>query len=401
MPDLLLMSRVLSTLPPEYFEFKSIWESVPMEDRTIDKLIERLRLIEMRLPSRSGETAALLTKRKEKLRKEQQNSFKCFKCKSPGHLARNCGKKSGRNQDQDEDVHSSNGSETGELHGIALVCESDIPESESWIADTACSQHMTYSKKFYHSYQPFEKPIDIRVGNGDVIRAHGKGNINVEMFVDGRWQSNYLTEVWYVPELGRNLLSVGASACKDVLFIANKNGCMLKKNEKVLATGRKLESNLYVMHMKCALSKQNKKKQTPATEKRIIEYSMRRRDNQDLEDDLEISDLRDRQTKIIVHGGGDGSRNMAEIVRRMENTSGAGNISVETDRQLRDRSTLNRPERYASVMLAVQAESDSSGDNSWWDMRKMKNFEGKIERSKRFCNVWEFPQLTTTRRQHF
>ncbi|KAF6216017.1 hypothetical protein GE061_000354 [Apolygus lucorum] len=207
MPDLLLMSRVLSTLPPEYFEFKSLWESVPMEDRTIDKLIERLRLIEMRLPSRSSETAALLTKRKEKLRKEQQNSFKSFESKSPGHLAGKCRKKSGRNHDQEEDWRSSKGFETGELHGIALVCESHIPELESWIADTACCQHMTYSKKFYHSYQPFDKPIDTRVGNEDVIRAHGKGNINVEMLVDGRWQSNYLTEVWYVPELGRNLLS--------------------------------------------------------------------------------------------------------------------------------------------------------------------------------------------------
>uniref|UniRef100_A0A5S6QGJ6 DUF4219 domain-containing protein n=1 Tax=Trichuris muris TaxID=70415 RepID=A0A5S6QGJ6_TRIMR len=47
LPDLLLMSRILSTLPQEYFEFKSVWESVSVADRSVNLLIEPLRLIEM------------------------------------------------------------------------------------------------------------------------------------------------------------------------------------------------------------------------------------------------------------------------------------------------------------------------------------------------------------------
>ncbi|GFT25669.1 uncharacterized protein NPIL_524931 [Nephila pilipes] len=45
----LLMSRIMSTLPSEYFEFKSVWELVPIEERSVNKLTERLHLIEMRL----------------------------------------------------------------------------------------------------------------------------------------------------------------------------------------------------------------------------------------------------------------------------------------------------------------------------------------------------------------
>lgn len=57
LPDLLLMSRVMSTLPHEYFEFKSVWESIPIDERTVNKLTERLRLIEMRLPPKQLSSA--------------------------------------------------------------------------------------------------------------------------------------------------------------------------------------------------------------------------------------------------------------------------------------------------------------------------------------------------------
>ncbi|GFS78905.1 retrovirus-related Pol polyprotein from transposon TNT 1-94 [Trichonephila clavipes] len=60
LPDLLLMSRIISTLSSEYFEFKSVWQSVPIEERSVNKLTERLRLIEMRLPSKSTDSIALV-----------------------------------------------------------------------------------------------------------------------------------------------------------------------------------------------------------------------------------------------------------------------------------------------------------------------------------------------------
>nr|XP_015921374.2 uncharacterized protein LOC107450151 [Parasteatoda tepidariorum] len=63
LPNLLLMSRIMSTLPCEYFEFKSAWESIPIEDRSINMLTERLRLIEMGWqPKKSDSTAFLVEK---------------------------------------------------------------------------------------------------------------------------------------------------------------------------------------------------------------------------------------------------------------------------------------------------------------------------------------------------
>ncbi|GFV74331.1 CCHC-type domain-containing protein [Trichonephila clavipes] len=70
--DLLLMSRIMSTLPSEYFEFKSVWESVPIEERSVYKLTKRLRLIEMRQPSKSADSTVLVATRKNIFKKHEK-----------------------------------------------------------------------------------------------------------------------------------------------------------------------------------------------------------------------------------------------------------------------------------------------------------------------------------------
>ncbi|GFQ99810.1 CCHC-type domain-containing protein [Trichonephila clavata] len=85
LPDLLLMNRIMPTLPSKYFEFKSVWESVPIEERSVNILTERLRLIEMRLPSKSTDSTALVGTRKKVFTKPER---KCYVCRKPGHLAK-------------------------------------------------------------------------------------------------------------------------------------------------------------------------------------------------------------------------------------------------------------------------------------------------------------------------
>ncbi|EZA59743.1 hypothetical protein X777_16224, partial [Ooceraea biroi] len=81
LPELLLLSRIMSTLPSEYFEFKNVWESVPIQDRTVNLFLERLRLIEMRLPestkTESGAALSIKTKGKD-IKKKFRKSIRCF-----------------------------------------------------------------------------------------------------------------------------------------------------------------------------------------------------------------------------------------------------------------------------------------------------------------------------------
>jgi hypothetical protein len=41
--------RILSTLPEDYFAFRTTWESVPIEERSVEYLLEHLSMVEMRL----------------------------------------------------------------------------------------------------------------------------------------------------------------------------------------------------------------------------------------------------------------------------------------------------------------------------------------------------------------
>ncbi|GFR03241.1 uncharacterized protein TNCT_173961 [Trichonephila clavata] len=85
------MSRFMSTLPSEYFEFKNVWESVPIEEKSVNKLTERLRLIEMRLPSKSTDSTALVATRKKVFKKPER---KCYVCRiSQVILLRTVGRK--------------------------------------------------------------------------------------------------------------------------------------------------------------------------------------------------------------------------------------------------------------------------------------------------------------------
>ncbi|CAB0013264.1 unnamed protein product, partial [Nesidiocoris tenuis] len=147
MPDLVLMSRVMSTLPQQYFEFKSVWESVPVEDRTIEKLTERLRLIEMRLPNKTDDSSALATnagakpkwnKRKGKQKKPPHDSDDSFRS----------GSERQKRQPKEENLRRPK----QPTRNDALLCEIDSDDdvtyrcdlsrglsSDSWIADSACS----------------------------------------------------------------------------------------------------------------------------------------------------------------------------------------------------------------------------------------------------------------------
>ncbi|KFD59242.1 hypothetical protein M514_28579, partial [Trichuris suis] len=142
LPDLLLMSRILSTLPQEYFEFKSVWESVPVSDRSVNLLVERLRLIEMRLPDKT-----LIKKRNKK------RGRKCFNCHQNGHFAKSCPIRQNGNKEQ---VRQFKGGETFFCYRV----EGNSDASAAWLADSGASHHMTWNKKYFTKYVPFPQHVE-------------------------------------------------------------------------------------------------------------------------------------------------------------------------------------------------------------------------------------------------
>ncbi|KMQ86059.1 retrovirus-related pol polyprotein from transposon tnt 1-94 [Lasius niger] len=264
LPEILLTSRIMSTLPSQYFEFKSVWESVPVETRTVNLLLERLRLIEQRLPVNKGETEALLVKSGNKRQTEHRTKEnihkkerKCFICHETGHQAKHCPEKSKKKKQTDSKKNlKTEGSafvaitDRNNDKGAFYIFEDSIVEQDAWLADSGASTHMTSCEKHFVMYEAFPTPKAVQVGNKDVILAYGKGAINVEMKIKGIWYRNHLLDVWYVPKIGRNLFSISQNINRGFSFKADRRGCIFIKDGKVRLVGRKTSNNLYALQMR-------------------------------------------------------------------------------------------------------------------------------------------------------
>jgi hypothetical protein len=73
--------------------------------------------------------------------------------------------------------------------------------STDYVVDSGATHHMVHSKSNLANIRPLSKPVHITVGNGETISAEVVGNLAFRHIT--------LKDVLYVPNLGRNLLSVG------------------------------------------------------------------------------------------------------------------------------------------------------------------------------------------------
>ncbi|KAK9703500.1 Zinc knuckle [Popillia japonica] len=91
----MVISKILSTLPDNYKHFRTAWELIPTEERTLTKLTSKLGVTEERTLTKL--TSKLVTE--EMMHKsdghEESVVFNtservCFKCKRPGHIEKFC-----------------------------------------------------------------------------------------------------------------------------------------------------------------------------------------------------------------------------------------------------------------------------------------------------------------------
>lgn len=94
-----------------------------------------------------------------------------------------------------------------EEEAILLMSYVEINEAKKedvWFLDSGCSNHMCGDKAlFYDLNESFRQTV--KLGNNSKLIVMGKGNIRLK--VNGF--NHIVTEVFYIPELKNNLLSIG------------------------------------------------------------------------------------------------------------------------------------------------------------------------------------------------
>ena len=175
---------------------------------------------------------------------------RCYNCGQRGHIAVKC---EAKRKEGDEITKKRNRyprSAGSEPSGNVMAFSSDIStvRADAWIADSACSQHMTSNRANFAEFVTLKVPVSI-TGIGETkLLAYGIGRVRVRAKVQKTYYMRDLVNVFYVPELCGNLFSTVEArkhGC-DTLFLAN-GLCIIKKNGQVVASGKAISNGLTVL----------------------------------------------------------------------------------------------------------------------------------------------------------
>ena len=120
----------------------------------------------------------------------------CFYCGKDGHWKKDCYKRK---------AEDSGNQHTRGSREFTFLVEGPVPAPrQGWIIDSGASQHLCRSKEAFSTYSDFSKDQAITMADGTQIKAKGVGSIKLVTEAS----SVKLTNVWHVPGIGGNLLSV-------------------------------------------------------------------------------------------------------------------------------------------------------------------------------------------------
>ena len=104
-------------------------------------------------------------------------------------------------------------------------------DGASWIMDSGCSFHICPNLSWYE--QIHEASGTVTLGTNQVCNVRGVGTIRLKM----QDQSiKLLTDVRYIPEVKRNLVSLGSLEAKGCSFLSSGGKMWVKKGEDVVMT---------------------------------------------------------------------------------------------------------------------------------------------------------------------
>lgn len=263
--DITIMAKVLGSLPGKFSAFTTAWDSVDTNSQTLENLTQRLIKEESRMNTVDEACGALAINMKHN--KEKQNDRRasekthnlrkeitCFYCQKRGHIAKDCRKKkreeSNRDKDKEKDRKRSGASDisafTVEVHENEIM---NAATKDVWLLDSGASRHMTFRHDWLSELQSSSNE-HVSLGDGTSCKVMGHGTVYIKRFVDGVWLEGKLQNVLYVPNLNKNLFSIGA--CMDKAYKVTFKGDYVEffMGNELKAQGMKQNNNLFRMFIK-------------------------------------------------------------------------------------------------------------------------------------------------------
>lgn len=164
----------------------------------------------------------------------------CNYCKKIGHWKEDCWKLKRRNQQLagSSDPHTAEINKDDAVNFLAMninymALENKINNIGSrWIADSGCSRHMTPNRAWFSSFEKFEQPKMIRIGDDSLLEAVGSGQIKTT--------AGNINAVYLVPKLAASLFSLSQAADNQIKIEINNARLELVYQDQVVLRGNRL-----------------------------------------------------------------------------------------------------------------------------------------------------------------
>ncbi|EOY08837.1 Uncharacterized protein TCM_024078 [Theobroma cacao] len=145
---------------------------------------------------------------------------KCNACKQLGHVEKVCKNKAEVADKKQQIAKQVEKAEVAEEVLFMTIEDSNSSNYNHWLLDSTCSNHMT-SKAELFSELDTDHCSSVKIGNGFILNAVGKGTVAIQTTSGTR----YVLNVLLVPEITQNLLSVGQLVDEDYMLVFKNNAC--------------------------------------------------------------------------------------------------------------------------------------------------------------------------------
>lgn len=180
--------------------------------------------------------------------------FNCYGCGQEGHIKRNCPdlretlkRIRSHNVESNEDENKNMSAKTarsGHWYKCLSLRTHDL--SSGWIIDSGATEHMCNAQEMFKRIDRSQRGR-VRVANGELIDAVGKGEIDILLDLKHEKMNVTLNDALLIPELDCNLVSVSKLTDRGFTVEFRGKNCYLRDGNEVLEIGSR-ENGTYRVH---------------------------------------------------------------------------------------------------------------------------------------------------------
>ena len=120
---------------------------------------------------------------------------------------------------------------------ISMITEANmaaITKTSDWWLDSGATIHVCNNRSLFSAYQEEEDGKSVLMGNHNAVKVHGKGSVELH-FTSGKKIT--LINVFYVPEIRKNLVSVNLLCKSGLKIVLESDKCIVTKNGAFVGKG--------------------------------------------------------------------------------------------------------------------------------------------------------------------